>query len=105
MTVKQIWGIVLIVLGVIFTLSSLSIIFDLYAVDHVMSSMPKVKTGVASLDGVVSDFNRQYRDASSNAKAFSVLRGGFGLILAYLGTLLFRADQKPIADFDDEEQI
>ena len=96
MTVKQIWGTIFIVLGVILVISGFSVLSDIKSLDRVMQDTYKMTGHVNSgpLKDLVEQGQNMYASAASEARVTGWVRIAIGIVMSVLGTILLRDEEK-----------
>lgn len=89
MTIKQVWGIVFILLGVFLIVNGFFSLRDMSDLDNLMSGMPIVYSGVSSVDQVLLNAQEQYVDSSQRTIFFGWFKIVVGGLFSILGTMFF----------------
>ncbi|MCF6267695.1 MAG: hypothetical protein L3J57_14280 [Desulfuromusa sp.] len=102
MVIKQVWGFVLIVLGVVAFISGIQILSDINSLDMIVSDFPFVQSsGVQSLDNILINAQNEYINASRYAKFSGAFRIVLGIVLSLWGTMLFKKETTVNSDHFD----
>ncbi len=96
MNVKQIWGTIFIVLGVVLVINGFSVMSDIESLDRIMQDTYKMSAHVNS--GFLRDLAEQgqnmYASAAREARVTGWMRMAIGIVMSILGTILLRDDEK-----------
>ncbi len=105
-TVKQIWGTIFIVLGVILVVNGFSGMSDIESLDQIMQDTYKMTGPVNSgpLKGLVEQSQTMYASAAREARVDGWLRIVIGIVLSVLGTILLRDEEKRSAMSSERNQ-
>ena len=106
MTVKQIWGTIFIVLGVILVISGFTVVGDVEFLDQVMQDTYKMTGHVNSglLKDLVEQSQEMYTSAARGARVAGWVRIIIGIVMSILGTIILRDEEKRSPLFSERTQ-